>query len=170
MKTINKIRAVLDKTVPYIAVIFFLVCVVSTVYGTINRTLGLKISASWVEEVSIFSMIWATCLLIGHLLRKGMHTQFTLILERIHGKANDLWQIMILLIETGVFMILLIGGIQLTVNGSKMFLTALPITRFWVYMSVPVGAALSILELIMLLAEKIVGLKDGRVVERRDEA
>lgn len=118
----------------------------------------MKINASWVEEVSIFSMIWATTLLIGTLLRKGMHTQFTLLIEHMHGKLSALWQIMIILIEIAVFGILLIGGIQLTINGAKMYLTALPITMFWIYMSVPVSSFLAIFELTMMLAEKLIEL------------
>lgn len=157
-KTINTIRFLLDKTIPVISAMLFLICVLSTAYGTVNRTFDLTLNASWVEEVSIYSMIWSTALLIGHLLRKGMHTQFTLLIEKLKGKTAAIWKMMILLIEFAIFTILLIGGIQLTANGSRMFMSAIHITMFWAYLSVPVGSALVLLELIMAFIEELSAL------------
>ena len=155
LKLIEKIRTLLDKAIPNIAGVLFLVCVASTFLGTINRTLGLNMNTSWVEEVSIFTMVWATILLMGLLIRKGMHTQFALLAEKLSGKVLGLWRLAIMLIETAVFIILLFGGIQLAENGNRMLMSALPLTMFWAYLSVPVGATLSLFELILMFIEEI---------------
>ena len=85
MKLIEAVRKALDRVVPRIAGWLFLICVLSTFLGTMNRTVGLKLNTSWVEEVSIFTMVWCT--------------------------------------------------------------------MFWAYLSVPVGAALALLELAMMFIE-----------------
>ena len=69
MKLIEAVRKALDRVVPRIAGWLFLICVLSTFLGTMNRTVGLKLNTSWVEEVSIFTMVWCTILLIGLLIR-----------------------------------------------------------------------------------------------------
>ena len=154
MKLIEAVRKALDRVVPRIAGWLFLICVLSTFLGIMNRTVGLKLNTSWVEEVSIFTMVWCTILLIGLLIRKGMHTQFTLLADKLKGKVFAVWRLIIMLIEAAVLVILLIGGVQLTANGSRMLMSALPLTMFWAYLSVPVGAALALLELAMMFIEE----------------
>ena len=161
MKTIDRVRLALDRIIPPLAGVLFIICVTVTVYGTINRTLALRLSAAWVEEVSVYSMIWCTVLLIGYLLRKGLHTQFTLLEEKMKGRLLRVWRMVIIIIEFAVFVILLIGGVQLTANGSRMLMSALPLTMAWAYLSVPVGSVLVLVELAMLFIEEAAALKKG---------
>lgn len=163
LRIIERIRKALDCVIPYVSAILFLACVASTSLGTVNRTLNLHISTPWVEEVSIYSMVWATTLLIGYLLRKGVHTQFTLLADKLRGKSYTVWRLIILMIEFAVFGLLFIGGIQLTVNGSKMFMTAIHITMAWAYLCVPVGAGIALLELIMCFIEDCAALAGKRL-------
>lgn len=159
MTFITKVRSVLDRVIPPISAVLFLICVAATCYGTINRTLGLSLNASWVEELSIYSMIWATVLLIGTLLRKGMHTQFTLLIEKLHGKVLSVWKIVIILVEAAIFVILLVGGTQLAENGANLVMSSMPIAMTWAYLCVPIGSALVLLEVIMILIEECINFR-----------
>lgn len=158
MKAINCIRKYTDRIIPTVSAIFFLVCVLATAYGTINRTLGLNLNASWVEEVSISSMIWSTMILLGHLFRIGMHTQFTLFTDKMHGRFLSSWRIMIIIIEFALFVIIFLGGIKFAGNGSKIFMSALHIKMIWTYISVPIGAGIVLLELSTMLVEEVLNL------------
>lgn len=100
-------------------------------------------------------MIWATMLLLGQLLRKGLHTQFTVLLDHLPAKGGAILRIIILLFCLAAFLVLAIGGWKSATESAGTLFFTLNISLFWPYLSIPVSAVLGIIETLMMLAEEI---------------
>lgn len=154
-KLFARIRWGIDHTVPYVSAILFIFTVFAACLAIFNRTLGLGIPTFWVEEISIYCMIWATMLLLGQLLRKGLHTQFTVLLDHLPAKGVAILRIVILLFCLAAFLILAIGGWKSATESAGTLFFTLNISLFWPYLSIPVSAVLGIIEVIMIIAEEV---------------
>lgn len=154
----------MDTILPPVAASLILIGVSATVFGTIVRTFHLGITVTWVEETTRFSIIWGTLLLMGTGFRKGLHTQLTLLEERLRGKAKYFLVLLLQIISFVFFGILVIGGIQFALNGRAMTSAGLGISMMIPYLSIPVCSAITEIELLMLIAESLLHLY-GRAPE-----
>ena len=149
------IRKKFDSIVPPISGLLFLVGVASTVWGAAIRTSGAQISVVWVEEVTRYSLIWATLLLMGIGFRKKAQTQFTLLEDHLTGRKKASLNLFILIVELLMFGILVIGGFQLAVSNRGQFSPVLMISMMWPTLAIPVSALLVEIELVMMLVETL---------------
>jgi TRAP-type C4-dicarboxylate transport system permease small subunit len=102
---------------------------------------GFKAPLVWVEEASIFLMIWMTFVGAGVALRRGGHVAMTIIVERLpRAVARALWYVSHAAVF-GFAGVLAWQGwlLALSVQGQRS--PALEVSMLWPYMVMPLGAA-----------------------------
>lgn len=105
-------------------------------------------SLYWSLEASIFGMIWAVMLASSLLVRDRelISVDFfdNLWPERARYWRDAIFQVLLSL----VLVVLLVTGYNLAVGNMQRVTPALQISWFWVYLSIPVGAALMLLQML----------------------
>lgn len=157
---LDRIRKIMDKTLPVIAALFLLVGVSATVIGVADRTFGLNLKTVWAEEVTRYTIIWCAMLLMGIGFRMGTQTRLTLLSERLPEKARKVFEVIVYLLVILMFGILMIYGFKSAIVNRTQLSAVMQISMFWPYLSVPVGSLFVVIETIGLIYETITG-KEG---------
>lgn len=113
----------------------------------------LKVGLIWAEEFSMLLFIWVVFLGAYIALRGKAHLALTFIVRRLPRKVRRI-QRLIVLVLVGVFLaVVTIGGWQLVsgVIALDQRTALLRISSAWSLASVPVSAALMLIEVIMIL-------------------
>jgi len=108
-------------------------------------------NTTWAEEFVRYAMIWITFIGMAICFKKGIHFSVDILIKSLPDKGSRLLQIIINIISI-IFMLLLIYyGMEITIFNfhSGQITPSLEIGIFWVYLAIPVGAALSLLHLIL---------------------
>lgn len=106
---------------------------------------------TWVEEFIRYGIIWITFIGSAVCFQRGSHVAVDLLLDFVPSKGKRLLSFIIHILAA-IFMAFLIKyGIDL-VNFSKstgQLAPALQIEMSWIYLAIPVGAALSFIQIII---------------------
>ncbi len=110
----------------------------------------------WPEESSRYAMIWVV-LLVGNVLIRDKELITVDFLDR-------LWPQKIVAYRDFAYRLLLLGlmgvlfyeGVDQAVHAIRMTTTALQISWFWPYLSIPVGAALMFLQMLLLIFKDLI--------------
>lgn len=154
---IDKIRASLDKWLTNIAAILFLIAVMATFAGVLDRTFGLNLKTVWAEEVTRFTMIWGTLILIGIGMRKGTQTRLTLLSERLSEKGQRSMHIFVMLAVCLLFALLFVFGIRSAITNSGQMSAVMQVSMFWPYLAVPVSAFFVLFECLTSIWDTLQG-------------
>ena len=106
---------------------------------------------SWADEFVRYSIIWIVFIGAAICFRQGIHFGVDLLIKSLPEKYRPHLQIYINIVSI-IFVILLIYfGFKLVIFSIQTGQTtpSLQISTYWVYLSIPVGATLSLLYLIM---------------------
>lgn len=155
MEIIYKIRKVIDAIIPPIACVLFMVGFISAFLGAFTRTFTSSSGFVWVDEVTRFSMIWATMLVVGIIMRRKQMTAFTLILDKLPKTVRILFNMVIQILVIIFYGIIFKHGLALANNNAALSCTTLPFSMKYVYMIWPISAGLLIFEGIMCLIEMV---------------
>ncbi len=153
MQLIYKIRKVIDKIIPPIACVLFMIGFVSAFLGAFTRTFTSSSGFVWVDEVTRFAMIWSTMLVVGIIMRKKQMTAFTLILDKLPRVGRVLFNMVIQVLVIIFYGIIFKHGLSLALNNAALSCTTLPFSMMYVYMIWPVSAGLLIYEGLTCLVE-----------------
>ena len=153
MKWIYQVRRIIDKVLPAIASVFFTIGMVSAFLGAVTRTFTTSSGFVWVDEVTRFSMIWATMLVVGICMRKKQMTEFTLIIDKLPPKVKIIFDMVIQVIVLIFYGIIFYHGLHLALGNANLSCTTLPFSMMYVYMIWPISAGLLIYEGITCLIE-----------------
>lgn len=108
---------------------------------------------TWAEEFIRYGIIWITFIGSSVCFQRGTHVAVDLLLDFVPAKGKKVLSFIIHVLAI-IFMIFIIKyGIDL-VNFSKstgQLAAALQIEMYWVYMAIPFGAALSLIQIIFQL-------------------
>jgi TRAP-type C4-dicarboxylate transport system permease small subunit len=131
----------------FLAGLLALTAVLSTFYGVVMRYVFSK-SPEWVEEIVIYTVIWAVFLIASTLSEEQGHVGATFVVEQFPLKARRLIEIGTGLLAL-VFCILIgLWGyqiVQVTYAMDERSLTSIRFPLWIAYLSVPVGATLIVL-------------------------
>ncbi|WP_035001749.1 TRAP transporter small permease [Bhargavaea cecembensis] len=108
-------------------------------------------NTTWAEEFIRYAMIWIAFIGSSICFRKGIHVGVDLLMNSLKAKGRRMLQIYINILSI-LFMVLLVKfGIDLVIFSvnTGQITPSLKINMFWIYLAIPVGAALSILHLII---------------------
>ena len=130
-------------------------CIVILCFNISLRLIGS--STSWAEEVIRFIMVWITFISLSIGFRRGTHYGVDII-QRIPSLSFKKCVVLFTLLCATVFSVLLVyygGRLTLFTIKSGQISTSLQLPMWIVYLAVPLGAALNIIELLVLIKDKL---------------
>jgi TRAP-type C4-dicarboxylate transport system permease small subunit len=99
-------------------------------------------SLSWTEEASRYLMIWGVLLGVSLAYRNGYLISIESFVNRFPASVGRVVQVVNKLLSLFFTGILTAYGVNLCILGAQMESPALEISYLWIYLAVPVGAAL----------------------------
>jgi TRAP-type C4-dicarboxylate transport system permease small subunit len=119
-------------------------------------------SLSWSEEVARYLMIWVSFLGASLALKHGFHIGVEFVINRISGKMRG-WINLIAKVGILVFLIYFtIGGFRVSWAVRDQDSPALLFSMAYAYLSAPMGGLFMIIQLLNLMVEDWVGLREER--------
>jgi len=116
-------------------------------------------SLSWSEEFSRYAFIWAIFLGAGSVARRGQHMAVNALRSVLAGRPRHLLEIGVGVAGIVFFSIFGYTAVLLTDNAMGQISTALEISIAAVYVSAPLGAALSVLHLANGIIQGFAGVR-----------
>jgi TRAP-type C4-dicarboxylate transport system permease small subunit len=121
------------------------------VFTNVVTRYSLGFSIAWPDEVASFLMIWVTFLGAGLALREGRHVAIDVLQDRLSERTRRGLRLALALVILAFLALLAWFGVQFVVFGwrSVTFVTQLP--RGIPYLAVPLGCAMFVLHLLLIL-------------------
>lgn len=112
---------------------------------------------SWAEEYARYAIIWVTFAGCGVAVRKNAHMRVTALYEVLNPKTKEAMEIMVNVVSLIFAAFLLYVGTRLTLKtlSTGQLSTAMPVPMWIIYISVPIGSALTILRLLQSLYRQL---------------
>lgn len=118
---------------------------VALVIAQVFMRFVLNMGAPWIEEVCMIAMMWIAFFGGSLVFYQQSGISVTFLVERLSPCNYRRCQIFFHLLTILFFLFLMIYGMQFALLGQRMVFGASGISKFWAYLSIPVGALLSIL-------------------------
>lgn len=127
-----------------------IICVICfTILFQVASRFLFKVPLSWTEEVSRFSLIWLTFISASIALRDNGHFAVDVISHRLSATSQKYYQIGIFLLMLVYLFTILKTGITLVPIAHMQESPALDIHMSYVYLAIPCGAALMIVNILL---------------------
>lgn len=107
----------------------------------------------WTEEMARFLMLGTGFLAINIALRHDAHIKIDLVVRMLPNKASKFLGYLVDALLAFFLVMLLCKGYRMTTR-TMMTGAALPISMFWPYLTIPLGAFLAIMQLIINTTKK----------------
>lgn len=137
--------ALLDKVAWTLGMII-LACMSALVIGEVGMRYVLSSSTTWVEELTRYLMVWMTMLVASSAIRRAELIGATLVVDRLPPRLRRFTLVIghcLVLVFLGL---VFYHGIQLVDRSFVLNAPALQVPMAWVYLAVPVGAVLMIIQ------------------------
>lgn len=108
----------------------------------------------WVEEATIFLMIWMTFIGAGVALRSGAHIAMTILRDRLPTKISRIFVIISYIVVLAFLLLLIWEGSLLVVLAEGQRSPALGVPMAWPYLMMPLGAAFMVSQLLALMLQR----------------
>lgn len=134
-----------------------LLVVTALLFVNIVLRYGFAANTTWAQEFIRYVMVWITFIGASVCFQKGMHLGVDFVMDLLKGKAKKGLQLFIN-IASIVFMGILIKyslDLVLFTKDTGQITPSLQIPLYYIYLAIPIGAALSVLHLIFNLMEII---------------
>ncbi len=149
----DRIGHYIEKSSGFISVIFFSSMIIVVLIGVIARYV-MRSPFEWTEEIARFLMLGIIFLSINMALRQKEHIAIRTLAEALPKYlANYLDYIIDILI--GFFLIILIRQGYIMATSTLMTAGTIKISMFWIYILVPLGAFLTLIQLVVNNITKI---------------
>jgi TRAP-type C4-dicarboxylate transport system permease small subunit len=133
----------------------FIVCVICfAVFAQVLSRFVFKVPLSWTEELSRFALIWLTFVAASVALREGRHFVVDIFSHGLPPKWKNYYGKFVLLVNLVLLAVLFYTGLGIVPVAHMQESAALNIHMSYVYLSIPCGAALMILNTLFQLFEK----------------
>ena len=140
------------------AFVTFSVMLGAALVGTVTRYLTFLPVVSWGEEVTRYAGIWSVFLVSGLGLRYGAHLGVDMLTSRLPAGARRLVYLVVHALILAFILLLLVAGIRLVRENVGQLSPALEWSMGWVYLCIPIGAGLMLVEVLGLLGRSLRGL------------
>ena len=150
----EKISHVIDKIVGYICIVFAITMTVTTLVGILFRYVMTN-PLPWTEELARYAMIWMGLLAISMGVKRQSHLGLKLFVNMLPKVAQKILSYIIRIIIGYFLYMLIIYGTDMALNGVYQIAPALQIKMVYVLSAVPVAAALSLTQLVLITAADI---------------
>lgn len=108
----------------------------------------------WSEELSRYLMMWTTFLGAGLGVRKGALLGMEVLVKALPKMLNRIAVWVVFVIQIIFLLIVLIYGVKMTLIAGRQLSPAMLIHMSWPYSSIPVGAALMIINTLAVAMER----------------
>jgi TRAP-type C4-dicarboxylate transport system permease small subunit len=146
----DRISAILNKTTEKVVIVLLVIMAVDVFMNVTFRYI-FKIAFISSEELARYLMIWASFLGISLAVRAKEHMGVEYFRERI---GPTTYRYLVLISEMGMlffFGVIFIYGWKLSIAGMENATPAMRISYFYVYLSIPLGCILAILQITGIL-------------------
>ena len=137
-----------DRLVTTLVVVAVSVMLGAALIGTLSRYLTFLPIISWGEEVTRFAGIWSVFLVAGLTIRRGAHLGVDFLTTRFSPRTRRV----VHLLNGGLILafstLLLVYGLRLAAENMTQYSPALEWSMGLVYLCIPIGASLMIVEVI----------------------
>jgi TRAP-type C4-dicarboxylate transport system permease small subunit len=151
------LRRVYDEVVTTAAFVAFTVMLGAALLGTVSRYLTFLPSIAWGEEVTRYAGIWSVFLVSGLGLRHGAHLGVDMVTRRLSPRARRGVSLVVYGLVLAFAALLLVAGTELVRQNMDQVSPALEWPMGLVYLCIPIGAGLMILETAGLIVRAVRG-------------
>lgn len=145
---VKLIGDVIDRGVLWIAGALLTTMSITLLVGISMRYLFLS-PPIWVEEAVRYFMIWAVCLSMSSCVKRCEHISINFVVDTLPALLQQIIGYVLRLLLIGLFLILIVYGIQLVQMNLSYTSQALEINMGLVLAVVPIGAALMLIQLVI---------------------
>ena len=133
---------------------FFLVLMSLSVFCSVLSRYVLNVSWAWIEEGAVYLMIWIVALGASLAVRAKHMIAVEALVNLFPAHLYKTVKTLVIFLSILFLSILLVTGHEMAKLAAEQISTTLPwLKLYWVYLSIPVGAALMILNLLAGLLE-----------------
>lgn len=125
--------------------------------GTVSRYLTFLPSISWGEEVTRFAGIWSVFLVAGLGIRHGAHLGVDILTSLFPPVARQFTRLFGCVLILAFAGLLLVYGLRLAAENTGQYSPSLEWSMGAVYLCIPIGAALMIVEVIGVMLRLLRG-------------
>ncbi|MCC5894259.1 MAG: TRAP transporter small permease [Alkalibacterium sp.] len=135
----DKIRRVLDKMMRAFNVIVFSVLTLLTIWQVLTRYL-LSNPSTWSEELASYLFAWVTLLGAAYVFGKREHMNIPILLDKASAKVQRVLSIFNeLIILLFALVVLVYGGITITLLTMSQMSSSLPVAMGYFYVAIPIS-------------------------------
>ena len=135
-----------DRVVTTFVVVAVSVMLGAALIGTVSRYLPFLPSISWGEEVTRFAGIWSVFLVAGLTIRRGAHLGVDFLTSLFPPRMRTLVRLLNGVLIVAFSTLLLVYGLRLAADNTGQYSPALEWSMGVIYLCIPIGAALMIVE------------------------
>jgi len=151
-------RRIFDGLIRTLVVIAFSAMLIAALAGTLSRYLTFLPIVTWGEEVTRFAGIWSVFLVSGLAVRQGAHFGVDLLTRLLSPARQRALMVVVFVMVLGFLAVLLVYGLRIVLDNLGQYSPALEWKMGLVYLCIPIGAALMMLEVLIIIG----GLLRGR--------
>jgi len=137
-----------------ICIVFAMAMTTSTLTGILFRYIMVN-PITWTEEFSRYTMIWMGLLGISIGVKHETHLGINFFYEFFPKNVKLILRYLIKLMIGLFFIVMLIYGIKMSVNGLSQISPALKMKMFYILIAVPITSGISIFHIIYLIVRDI---------------
>jgi C4-dicarboxylate transporter DctQ subunit len=151
---LKKLESLACKIENGLAIILLFVISIS-VFAQVASRYAFEVPLSWTEELSRYCLIWLMFIGAAMALKEKGHFVVDLLVCKLPGKIRTYIEIA-LLVSIGAFVgIMMVTGVNLLPITELQISAALRIPMSYIYLSIPVGSALMLIHIAVLIKEHI---------------
>jgi len=161
IKTLVKFLSHLNTGLLFVCkyLIIILVAVIAAILiASVVFRYGLNSALSWAEESGKYLMVWLTFLGTPVALRHFGHINIDLILKIVPARLQQFFYLLISLIICFTMAILFLKGFSFAQMGARQVASSFNISMLYMYICVPLGAALTFLVALEQALRSLIGI------------
>ena len=165
LRSVERMSSVVNKTASTTTVVFFIIMTV-IVWAQIFYRFILGGGIVWSEEIAKYLMVWMAMLGSSVLFREGGHIAINYFISKLSFLRYILMFHAIL--SAVLFVLLIYYGIDYAVFGFRCISPASGISKFWPYLSIPVGGGFLLIQAFARFIHLL--LTDDKTIRAEEEA
>lgn len=154
IEALDKLGHLIEMTSGAFCVLLFAAMILVTLLGVFFRYVMLN-PFEWTEELARFLMIGLSFLAINIALRKREHIAIQFLAQKLPSKISKVLDYFVDIL-IGLFLIVLMKQGYLMATRTLLTTSTLNISMFWIYLTVPIGAFLTLFQLILNMTKKTI--------------
>ncbi|MCP4753372.1 MAG: TRAP transporter small permease [Proteobacteria bacterium] len=153
VRRLDRVGFSIDRVSGAVSVMAFATMLMVVLLGVFFRYV-MEDPFQWTEELARFLMLWGAFLAMNLAMRSEEHIRIDFIVKTMPRAVQSVVGILVDLLAGCFLVYLTIKGIQ-TTSGAIMTALSMDFSMAWIYASVPVGAFLTLVQLVLNRAKKM---------------